>query len=228
MYKRRKASIQKVAVLLAFLLVISLNGCKKDTVDEGNSAANDIGTESGSGTDEINGDSSTDGNSFNDSGEGGGEGSGENEDTAEEESEEHPLVPDFTLESSTGDMVSLSDYAGKVVVLNFWASWCPPCKKEMPDFQKLYEELEDSEDTVLLMLDQTDGQREKKSDADKYVEQEEFTFPVLYDTGEVGYSIFGLTSIPTTVVIDKEGRLSDYVVGSTEYDVVAGMIEEAK
>lgn len=228
MYKRRKANIQRAAVLLVFLLVVSLNGCKKDTADEGNSSANDIGAESGSGTDEINGDSSTEGNSFNDSGEGGGEGSGEKEDTAGEETEEHPLVPDFTLESSTGDMVSLSDYAGKVVVLNFWASWCPPCKKEMPDFQKLYEELEDSEDTVLLMLDQTDGQREKKADADKYVEQEEFTFPVLYDTGEVGYSIFGLTSIPTTVVIDKEGRLSDYVVGSTEYDVVAGMIEEAR
>src|SRR5690554_1686050 len=68
-------------------------------------------------------------------------------------------VPNFTLESTTGEEVSLSDYAGQVVVLNFWASWCPPCRSEMPEFQRLHNHLVESNDAVLLMLNQTDGQR---------------------------------------------------------------------
>ncbi len=142
--------------------------------------------------------------------------------------EENPLVPDFTLEANNGEEVSLSDYAGKVVILNFWASWCPPCKEEMPEFQELNRQLEDSEEAVLLMLNQTDGQRETKEKAEKYLTDNEFDFLNLYDQGEVGYEIFGVSRIPTTVVIDKEGRLSDYVLGMTDYDTVMEMIEEAK
>ena len=122
----------------------------------------------------------------------------------------------------------MSDYAGKVVILNFWASWCPPCKEEMPEFQELNRQLEDSEEAVLLMLNQTDGQRETKEKAEKYLTDNEFDFLNLYDQGEVGYEIFGVSRIPTTVVIDKEGRLSDYVLGMTDYDTVMEMIEEAK
>ena len=138
------------------------------------------------------------------------------------------MVPDFTLEANNGEEVSLSDYAGKVVILNFWASWCPPCKEEMPEFQELNRQLEDSEEAVLLMLNQTDGQRETKEKAEKYLTDNEFDFLNLYDQGEVGYEIFGVSRIPTTVVIDKEGRLSDYVLGMTDYDTVMEMIEEAK
>lgn len=144
------------------------------------------------------------------------------------QSDELPIVPDFTLEANNGDEVSLSDYAGKVVVLNFWASWCPPCKNEMPDFQKLHDELKDSEEVVLLMLNQTDGQRETKEKADAFLSGNSYTMLNLYDEGQVGFSIFGIQSLPTTVVLDKEGRLSDYVLGMTDYNTVAKMIEEAK
>ncbi|WRS26439.1 TlpA disulfide reductase family protein [Oscillospiraceae bacterium MB08-C2-2] len=152
----------------------------------------------------------------------------ESSDTSSSEPEEMPLVPDFTVQANNGESVSLSSYAGKVVVLNFWASWCPPCKAEMPDFQILHDELADSEEVVLLLLNQTDGQRETKEKADKYLADNSHTFMNLYDTGEVGFGIFGIQSIPTTVVIDKEGRLSDFVLGKTDLATVKQMIEEAK
>lgn len=219
-------------VILAVLFIVSITGCSRESgKDNGSNTINSteknkdtVGETKSGGQEDTAGeeDATTNENLTKDENTSGEEG------TSGADSKEHPVVPDFTLESSGGEKVSLSDYEGKIVVLNFWASWCPPCKAEMPDFQKLYEDIEDSEDTVLFMLNQTDGQRETTKDADKYVEDENFTFPVLYDTGEVGYKIFGITSIPTTVVIDKEGRLSDYVMGTTEYDVVAGMIEEAR
>lgn len=144
------------------------------------------------------------------------------------QSDELPIVPNFTLDANNGKEVSLSDYAGKVVVLNFWASWCPPCKKEMPDFQKLHEEFKDSDKVAVLMLNQTDGQRETREKADAFLSENSYTMLNLYDEGQVGFSIFGIQSLPTTVVLDKDGRLSNYVLGTTDYDTVAKMIEEAK
>ncbi|MFV0411660.1 MAG: TlpA family protein disulfide reductase [Oscillospiraceae bacterium] len=137
-------------------------------------------------------------------------------------------VPDFTLQANNGEEVSLSDYRGKVVILNFWASWCPPCKEEMPAFQQLQEEYAGSEDTVLLMLNQTDGQRETKEKADQYLADNEYTFLNLYDTGEVGGAIFGLTGIPATVIVDTEGNLAGYTLGATTYEKVVQMAEGAR
>lgn len=148
------------------------------------------------------------------------------EETSSDETNLDAAVPNFTLTSSTGEEVSLEDFRGKTVVLNFWASWCPPCKQEMPDFQKLYEE-QNQDEVVVLMLDQLGG-RETQSSADQYIEENGFTFPVLYDEGSVGYMIFGITSLPTTVVVDKNGNLSSYVIGMTNYDTVLKMIEEAQ
>ncbi len=224
MSKIRKTLLNLMLVVAVLLLSVGLTACDKAEKNQtGNNTAEENKTTEENNTEE---ESNTNEDSDNTQSEKESEGT----DTSEENgtNEEKPLVPDFTLKSSEGEEVSLSDYAGKVVVLNFWASWCPPCKKEMPDFQKLYDELAESEDTVLLMLNQTDGKRETEKKADNYIEEEGLTFPILYDTGEVGGSIFGINSIPTTVVIDREGRLSDYVLGRTEYQKVAQMIEEAK
>lgn len=203
MKKIKKPIVNVMIILTALLLAVSLTACDKGLKikTEKNTTKENKSDEKSTGTGTA---------------------------SEDKEEEENPLIPDFTLMSSEGEEVSLSDYAGKVVVLNFWASWCPPCKEEMPDFQKLHDELADSEETVLLMLNQTDGKRETKKKATDYLEKEGLTFPILYDKGEVGVRIFGISSIPTTVVIDKDGRLSDYALGRTKYDVVAKMIEEAK
>jgi thiol-disulfide isomerase/thioredoxin len=216
--KVRKSMVNFMLVVAVLLLSVGITACGKAEKNQtGNNTAEENSTEEESNTNEDSDNTQS-------------EKEGEDTKTSEEKgtNEEKPLVPDFTLQSSEGEEVTLSDYAGKVVVLNFWASWCPPCKEEMPEFQKLYDELAESEDAVLLMLNQTDGQRETEKKANNYIEEEGLTFPILYDTGEVGGSIFGINSIPTTVVIDREGRLSDYVLGRTEYSKVAQMIEEAK
>jgi thiol-disulfide isomerase/thioredoxin len=216
--KVRKSMVNFMLVVAVLLLSVGITACGKAEKNQtGNNTAEENSTEEESNTNEDSDNTQS-------------EKEGEDTKTSEEKgtNEEKPLVPDFTLQSSEGEEVTLSDYAGKVVVLNFWASWCPPCKEEMPEFQKLYDELAESEDAVLFMLNQTDGQRETEKKANNYIEEEGLTFPILYDTGEVGGSIFGINSIPTTVVIDREGRLSDYVLGRTEYSKVAQMIEEAK
>lgn len=136
---------------------------------------------------------------------------------------------DFTLQNNNGEDVSYSDYEGKILVLNFWASWCPYCVDEMADFQKLYDEnnIENSE-VVILMLNQTDGHRETKEVADKFMVDHKLSMPFLYDTGEVGQNIFGFPGLPATIIIDKEGYIVDYTAGKTSYKVINDKIEKIK
>lgn len=137
-------------------------------------------------------------------------------------------VPDFSLGSNQGTVVTLSDYRGKVVVLNFWASWCPPCRAEMPEFKRLDALFKERGDVVLLFVNQTDGQRETRTKADAFLADNDLSsFLSLYDDGRVGGGIFGLPGIPTTVVIDGDGYMADYVIGQTDYDRVLKMVQGA-
>ena len=120
-----------------------------------------------------------------------------------DETEEQPLAPDFTVYDAEGNAVRLSAYAGKPVVLNFWASWCGPCKSEMPDFDAAHQEL--GEDVQFLMINMTDGSRETVDTASAYVAEQGFTFPVFYDTESEAALAYGAYSLPTTYFIDAEG-----------------------
>ena len=111
-------------------------------------------------------------------------------------------APDFTVYDLDGNEVKLSDFLGKPVVLNFWASWCGPCKMEMPDFEEKYKELGD--DVQFLMINLTDG-RETVEIASAFIEGQGYTFPVLYDTASEAAYTYGVYSIPTTYFIDAEG-----------------------
>ena len=119
--------------------------------------------------------------------------------------EQKKLAPDFSVVDAEGNTVKFSDMAGKPVVLNFWASWCPPCKKEMPDFDKVYQELGD--EVQFMMVDMTDGQRETVETATKYVEDQGYALPIFFDTQlEAAYQ-YNVQSIPKTYFIDKDGYL---------------------
>lgn len=114
-------------------------------------------------------------------------------------------APDFTVYDKDGNAVKLTDFFGKPIVLNFWASWCPPCKSEMPDFEKLYQEV--GEEVQFLMVNMVDGGRETKAKGQKFVEDKGFTFPVYYDTMQDAAYTYGVTSLPTSIFIDKEGQM---------------------
>jgi len=125
-------------------------------------------------------------------------------------------APDFTVTDADGNEVKLSDFRGKGVVLNFWASWCGPCKSEMPHFQTAYEEY--GEDVHFLMVNMSTAFGDPQSDAERLLSDNGYTFPVYYDTkAECAYG-YGVSGIPMTFFIDKNG---DLVSGKS------GMISEA-
>lgn len=118
--------------------------------------------------------------------------------------QEPPEAPDFRIEDLDGNELTLADFAGKPVVLNFWASWCSFCKKEMPDFEELYQEM--GEDVHFIMLNATDGVRETKKAALDFLEGKGYEFPVYFDNGLEASMDYGASSLPMTVFLDSQGR----------------------
>ena len=124
---------------------------------------------------------------------------------------EKVFAPDFTVYDSEGNEVHLSDFRGKPVVLNFWASWCGPCKSEMPDFESAYQTL--GQDVHFLMINQTGG-RETLETAQEFLAQSGYTFPVYFDTELSASMAYGVSAIPTTFFIDAEGYPVVYAQGA--------------
>jgi len=128
--------------------------------------------------------------------------------------EEVQPAPDFTVYDKDGKPVTLSDFRGKPVVLNFWASWCPPCKAEMPDFQAAWETYGDQ--VHFLMVNMTDGGQETRSSADAFLASAGYTFPVYYDEDVNAASVYAVYSIPTTYFIGAAGEAVAYASGAID------------
>ena len=180
----------KTFILLAVLLVILIGGAgffynklisayKTDTLTETSQAAENE-TES-----EETEDSQT---------------SSEETDSGENAAE---TAPDFTMTDASGEEVKLSDFFGKPVILNFWASWCGPCKSEMPHFEDAYQKY--GEDINFVIVNLTDGARETVENASDFIEEQGYTFPLYFDTNTEGAVTYGTYSIPVTYFIGADG-----------------------
>lgn len=113
---------------------------------------------------------------------------------------------DFTLLTPGGEAVRLADLRGKVVLLNFWATWCPPCKAEMPDMQSLHEQYGGAQGLVILGIDF----QEDAATVDAFVREHGLTFPIVLDpTGEVTQDLYHVRPLPTSMIIDREGFIRD-------------------
>lgn len=112
-------------------------------------------------------------------------------------------APDFTVYDADGNAHKLSDFKGKPVVLNFWATWCGFCKQEMPDFEEKYQQF--GEDVHFLMVNVTDGSQETVEKASAFVEENGYTFPVYYDTDLDAAMAYNTSGLPVSYFIDAEG-----------------------
>jgi thiol-disulfide isomerase/thioredoxin len=128
------------------------------------------------------------------------------------------LAPDFLVYDENGNEVHLYDYIGKPIVLNFWASWCGPCKMEMPDFNERYLQLGD--EIHFLMINMTDGARETISIASAFIAEQGYQFPVFYDTTGSAAMTYGAYSLPTTFFIDAQGHAIAQAVGAIDADTL--------
>lgn len=152
----------------------------------------------------------------------------EGETSAEENSDEDPGAGrqdaiDVTIYDSEGKAVKLSDFYGKPVVMNFWATWCGYCKQEMPDFQEAYEEY--GEEVEFLFINSTDGSRETREKAAAYLEDQGYTVPAFYDEDLEAVYTYGVNSLPTTILLNKKGRGAAYAPGLMEKDTLVGALD---
>ena len=154
---------------------------------------------------------------------------GSSEESNKAESNKTPAI-DFELKDQYGKTHKLSDYKGKVVFLNFWATWCPPCKMEMPDIQKIYEKYEkqgEKTEVVVLSVVAPNTQDEKDVEGIKaFLEENGYTYPVLMDDGGYTFGAYRISSLPTTFMIDKEGNVFGYVQGGLTQEAMESIIEQ--
>ena len=122
-------------------------------------------------------------------------------------------ITDFTLSDLDNKKISLSSYQGKVIMLNFWATWCPPCRVEMPSMEILHKKMENRNFVMIAV-----NIRENSSLVKDFIQRNNYTFPILLDeTGETAAK-YKIRAIPTTYIIDTKGKLAGVFTGAREWD----------
>lgn len=153
----------------------------------------------------------------------------QNVDNGQGSSSENPKAPDFALKDLDGKSVKLSDYEGKIVVLNFWATWCPPCIREIPDLIKASEELSKGEDAVVLAVNLTNGYNGETEDrVKKFVKDNKMTMKVLMDKEDDAAMKYGIASIPTTFIINRDGTVYDIKNEPVSYKQIIDIVDKIK
>ncbi|WP_100372265.1 peroxiredoxin family protein [Bacillus sp. FJAT-45037] len=131
------------------------------------------------------------------------------------------LAPDFTLETLSGENVALSDFIGQPVMVNFWATWCPPCRAEMPDMEEFYQE----EDVMILAVNATASETSVDT-VRAFQEELELTFPILLDPTSEAASLYNIQPLPTSVFINRQGEVEHVQVGAMNKEMMLRVLEE--
>lgn len=146
----------------------------------------------------------------------------------DDEDPRHPAAPDFTLLDQYGAEHTLSDYQGKTIFLNFWATWCPPCRSEMPEIQSLYEKYgKNEEDLVVLGVATPNVGREgSEEEITAFLSDNGYTFPVVMDLYGILSSQYGISAYPTTFMIDSDGKVYGYVEGALTGEIMESIVQQ--
>ena len=180
------------------------SGTSQSSTAEGTSGTSQSNTAESTGSTTANPDSTT-------------QSTGNGAETGKE-AQTQELAPDFTVYDVEGNAYNLSDFRGKPVIVNFWASWCGPCKSEMPDFQEVYDLY--GEKIHFLMVNMTDGAQETVESASAFIGESGYTFPIYYDTDMDAAYTYGVYSIPTTYFFDAEGYCIAYGSGALDRETI--------
>ena len=135
----------------------------------------------------------------------------QNEDNA---SKQTSPAPDFTMKDKNGNIIKLSEMIGTPIILNFWASWCGPCKIEMPDFEEAF--LKYGDKINFMMVNLTDNYSETVTTASEYIQSQGYSFPIYFDTEGEGAYAYQVYSIPATYFIDADGNITAYARGALD------------
>lgn len=143
--------------------------------------------------------------------------------SAKEDPKNPPLT--FALYNQNEQLISFEDYRGKIIFLNFWATWCPPCVAELGHIQELYTQYKDSQDVVILTAILPGDRGVSKQDILAFIDENEYTMPVLFDDGTL-FSYFGINSYPTTIMINKDGTPYGYAKGQLTKEMMEKLISQ--
>lgn len=131
------------------------------------------------------------------------------------------LAPNVRLPNLQDESVSLADYRGKIVLVNFWASWCPPCQEELPDLQRIYEEYEGQ--VIVLAINLTKAEA-TVDDVRAFVEESDVTFPIVLDHAGDAMNAYRIVAYPSTYVVDEAGVIRERFLGAVSYDTLVDTI----
>lgn len=150
---------------------------------------------------------------------------------SEEDASDPIPAPDFTLVDQYGETHSLSDYKGQIIFLNFWATWCPPCRKELPYIEGLYREYQENGDDSVAFVGVTFpglGSEKDVEGVKAFLTENEYTFPVLMNESADLAESYYITAFPTTFIIDADGNVLGYIPGGMTKDIMEDVIAQAK